>query len=495
MTGKIVEITPERSKELDAWVIKSLNQLNNIYPKFLELITQKSLVVNDDSFGDYRHALTHTYEPIKDSKITVQILYCVNINEKFIFMIHEDNNGKKSTEHVTDVLFHKAAFKAISKLVDLYTDQFGTKGKNYLIFFKIYEAYRTWVNEHALAIKQFELPGITADLPQSLPVITDELPMVKQYIPDWIKALKPGESVWVGHTDHSKWEFPDGYRMYFELEQFQSLDDDIVLTNKSSCHNSYIYPTDVRFQFLFEGINYISAEPFHYEEFITTIDFLKGGKEVKLSKYTDKKRAHEILTLDLHFKWFELLKNKPKGKVKSKSTPNKELKEVEIENRSAVSVPQWKFSKEEAINLFIKAQGEQIATEVLNPFFMNSKLDEAIPFHFTDEVEMCCTFCDNIIQPNQASWLLNNNSYLFYIYCNNADCGGKDRIKPFNNTSPKTEIETEAKQPNELAAPGNNFRERYNNKKMRNRLIKQLEEMPADRRAYLIESIQQHFTI
>ena len=180
MTRKIVEITQERSKELDAWVIKSFNQLNNVYPKFLELITQKSLVANDDSFGDYRHAFTHTYEPIKDVKVTVQLEYSFNMNNKFIFVIKENNNGFKSTAFASDVLFHNAFFKAISKLVDLYTDRFGTKGKNYLVFFKIYEAFRTWVNEHTLAIKQHELPGITADLPQNLPVITNELPEVKE---------------------------------------------------------------------------------------------------------------------------------------------------------------------------------------------------------------------------------------------------------------------------------------------------------------------------
>lgn len=494
MTGKIAEITPERIKEVDEWVNNTIKPIHIVQSDFAKLLRKKNVVVLDEDSEGEQFAFTHFLNPMQSREDYVAVKYYIDNNDEFTMLVQVSQKGITKVKHEHDKLFHVAFLKALTISVSLFEDYFGSKSSQYKHLFKFFEAYRTWVNVNALAIKQHELPGITADLPQSLPVITDELPEVKQHIPDWIKALKPGESVWVGHTDHSKWEFPDGYRMYFELEQFQSLDDDIVLTNKSSCHNSYIYPTDVRFQFLFEGINYISAEPFHYEEFITTIDFLKGGKEVKLSKYTDKKRAHEILTLDLHFKWFELLKNKPKGKVKSKSTPKKEMKEVETPKRSADSVPLWCFSAETAMEMYAKAVGEDNAELVLKPFLEYSKNDEGITFDFPEDVKMCCTYCDEPIpfkSKTSNSWLVSNQSDLFYLYC--IKCAEK-RYIPFKHTAVRLELESAAQKPNELAAPGSNFRERYNNKKMRNRLIKQLEEMPTDRRAYLIESIHKHFS-
>lgn len=487
MTGKIAEISPERSKEVDEWVSKALKPFATVNNK---LHLQKSFV--NQKFDDWEMVLIYQN---KTERVGIEVMTNEHTGDYVMVSTISLLDTDQKFYHDTEVkYYHNSFYNSIIGVLNALEEWNAKKRKVYKVFTELMEAYRTWINVHYYPIKQLQLPGITEDLPQSLPVITDELPEVKQQIPDWIKALKPGESVWVGYTDHSKWEFPDGYRMYFELEQFQSLDDDIVITNKSRVHFSYVFTTDSDFQFFYEGRNYISAEPFQCEDFVTAIDFLKGGKEVKLSKYTDKKRAHEILTLDLHFQWFELLKNKPKGKVKSKSTPKKELKETETENCSAGSVPLWKFTAETAMEIYAKAVGEDNAEQVLKPFLEYSKNDEGITFNFPEDVKVCCTYCDDPIpykRNTTNSWLVSNASDLFYLYC--IKCAEK-RYIPFDHTAVRLELELEsAQKTNELAAPGNNFRERYNNKKMRNRLIKQLEEMPADRRAYLIESIQQHF--
>ncbi len=495
MTGKIAEMTPERSKEVDEWVRESIKPIRNFNSDFFKLFLKKNVIELPEEQEEIQTAFEQYANPLNKKDGLIVVKYYPDNKNEFTMLIEVHHEGVKKLHTVYDKFFHIAFFKALSKAVSCFEDTFSNKSTPYKQLFKFYEAYRTWVNVHALAIKQLQLPGITADLPQNLPVITDELPVVKQVIPEWIQQLKQGESVWVAHTDHSKWEFPDGYRNYFDLEQFQSLDDDIVITNKSRWHFSYVYPTDASFQFFHANRNYISNEPFQYEEFVTSVDFLKGGKEVKLTKYADDKRAHEILTLELNFKWFELLKNKPKGKGKSKATPKKELKEVETPNRAADSVPLWKFGAETALEMYTAEMGEENAQLVLKPFLQHSKNDEGLPFYAPENIKMCCTYCDEAIPYNNNtcnSWLVSNESDLFYLYC--IKCAVK-RYKPFIQSTPTTELTEATNKQNELAAPGNNFRERYNNKKMRNRLIKQLEEMPADRRAYLIESIKQHFTL
>lgn len=503
MTGKIVQITPERAKELNQLVTKSAKG----FDVFTPLATQANYIQLE--FDNYTPVLHY-----KNNVIEIKFSVFTDKNEYVI--LTEITTPNKVDNHscvdAADQYFHHAFYKALI-IAKSYFDA-ANRLKKYASAFKavsnLFEVYRTWINENYYEIRQIALPleTITAQLPQTLPqtlpTVTEELPAVErgqEPIPAWIRKLEVGQSVWVAHPDYKNYQLPDGNRCYFDLVQFKAISEPFgIRTNKCrktvddiefSIHHSYIYPTGVEFQFFCNDRNYINNQAFTVEEFASKYVITIGKKSIDISKYLRVEKTHEILINDLDFNWFTLLEEMPNNKKKPKKTPATKVKEIPTPTPKKELVEQlvnWKFSQDEAINFYAAAKGHQMANEVLLPFFKNAKLDDAIPFHFKG-VKMCCTYCDEAILPNQPSWLVSNNSSLYYVYCNNTECAGGKRYKPFI-TTPKLEL---TQPENKVDVPGKDFRERYNNKKMLKRLINQLEEMPNYRRAYLINSINNHF--
>ncbi len=584
MTGKIAEISPERSKEVDEWVNDTIKPIHNVESDFAKLLRKKNVVELDENSEGEQTAFKHLLNPMQRREDYVVVKYYLDSNDEFTMLVQINHKGVTKVKDAHDKLFHVAFLKALTIAVSLFEDYFGSKTTQYKHLFKFFEAYRTWVNVNALSIKQHELPGITEDLPQSLPVITDELPEVKEVnynelpydekVKHICHAMNPNYPELIDNLD---WLNRDNMRIFpfehftnFEVKEMKMVCDGCgepfdgngyydtayfvhhaptelklyhslrhcypgYLTNPIDYHDQlhgYLLPVKFPEKFIQSKVHrfvwsYLKSSAYKLNAFVPdgfktieeckkAIDNLDGdgggssidngvgrhkGMKLEWSKgFTSPKPEITLKPSDTLKIVNEILAAcEPQSPlidyvVLDAPTPKKELKEAETENCSAGSVPLWKFTAETAMEIYAKAIGEDNAEQVLKPFLEHSKNDEGITFNFPKDVKVCCTYCDDPIpyKPNTSnSWLVSNQSDLFYLYC--IKCAEK-RYIPFDHTAVRLELESAAQKTNELAAPGNNFRERYNNKKMRNRLIKQLEEMPADRRAYLIESIQKHFT-
>lgn len=489
MTGKIAEITPERIKEVDEWVNNTIKPIHIVQSDFTKLLRKKNVVVLDEESEGEQTAFEHFLNPMKRREDYVVVKYYIDNNDEFTMLVQVNQKGITKVKYEHDKLFHVAFLKALTIAVSLFEDYFGSKTSQYKHLFKFFEAYRTWVNVNALAIKQHELPGITEDLPQNLPVITDELLEVKEVnynelpydekVKHICHAINPNYPEMIDDLDWLKQE----NMKIFPFQQFTNFH---VQEMKMVCDGC--------------------GEPFEGNGNYETAFFVHHShKNIKL--YHSLKHCYpEYLTYPLEFD------DQMHGYLLPVVLPEKYI-------QSKVHRFVWTYLQSSAykLNAFVPS-GFKTIDECKKVVYRldgdggGSSIDNGVGNHKGMKLEWSKSFLspkpeitlkpsDTLKIVNEILALCKPQSPLIDYVVLDAPTPNKEiqEIETENRSagsdaSSKTELPSEAKQPIELTAPGNNFRERYNNKKMRNRLIKQLEDMPADRRAYLIESIEQHFS-